>query len=180
MLSLRSLAWIGLVSYAFYLWHYYVMIALRSRHLHGLTQHCAFFVLSFVSAITLAAGSYYLIERPALRFKQGRRFNRLAIAGAAVGAFALLSTVAIAAHGSPRSLRVRSRDLQRQSPSTTQPATCKARKYAGESFTLARGVIRSSDGSRLQIVPGSVERRPFEMCRKYSAGKSGSRAGRRA
>ncbi len=102
VLSLRSLAWIGLVSYGFYLWHYYVMIALRSHHLNGLTQHySAFFVLSFLGAITLAAGSYYLIERPALRFKQGRRFNRLALVGAAIGAFALLSTVAIAAHDSP-------------------------------------------------------------------------------
>ena len=113
VLSLRSLAWIGLVSYAFYLWHYYVMIALRSHHLHGLTQHySAFFVLSFVGAITLAAGSYYLIERPALRFKQGRRFNRLAIGGS--GRRGLRAPVHCGHRGArlPRSLRVRSRDLR--------------------------------------------------------------------
>jgi len=65
-LSVKPLVAIGLVSYGIYLWHYPVLVDLDSTI--GLDS-----VMARVLAITVTAvmvvGSYYLIERPALRLK---------------------------------------------------------------------------------------------------------------
>jgi peptidoglycan/LPS O-acetylase OafA/YrhL len=63
------MAWLGLVSYGIYLYHYPIM---NKIHFHaGLTA--SFLLLTLVGgaiAVACAAASYYLVERRALRFKR--------------------------------------------------------------------------------------------------------------
>lgn len=72
-LTNRVVAWIGLVSYGIYLWHEAVIdwylqltepVAFNSSFLE---------MTAFMIGITaaLAAASYYAVERPALRLKDG-------------------------------------------------------------------------------------------------------------
>ena len=69
VLSLRWLGWLGLVSYGIYLWHLEVVIVLSGR-----VDNAGWPLL--VSAIAVstacAAASYYVVERPILRFKDLR------------------------------------------------------------------------------------------------------------
>jgi peptidoglycan/LPS O-acetylase OafA/YrhL len=72
VLRLRGLAWIGLVSYAFYLYHpvviEQVMTFAREEHLpHPLLGVLA---VSFLVTCACAASSYYLVERPIMRIKR--------------------------------------------------------------------------------------------------------------
>ena len=74
-LTNKLVAWIGLVSYGIYLWHEAVI----DWYLH-LTEPVAFNssfakMTAFMFAVTavLAAASYYLVERPALRLKNPTR-----------------------------------------------------------------------------------------------------------
>jgi peptidoglycan/LPS O-acetylase OafA/YrhL len=73
-LANRALLWVGLVSYALYLWHAAVIAKLTS--LGALTS---FSPLGYISAalgasLLVAAASFYAVERPALRL--GRRLSR--------------------------------------------------------------------------------------------------------
>lgn len=66
MLSARWLVWVGSISYGLYLWHFPI---------YGLGNHLAFSELQVaifgsVLAVTLAACSYWTIERHALEYKQ--------------------------------------------------------------------------------------------------------------
>jgi peptidoglycan/LPS O-acetylase OafA/YrhL len=69
------LAWLGLVSYGIYLWHISLMIWLEEQ---GATEWLgdlgfpSLLVLTTVFATACAAASYYLVERPLLRFKDPR------------------------------------------------------------------------------------------------------------
>jgi len=72
-LEFRPLVWVGRISYGLYLWHFPVYFAVErvvSRYplLGGWLRG----VLQVALAVALAAVSYYLLERPALRLK--RRF----------------------------------------------------------------------------------------------------------
>jgi len=74
-LETRAVVFVGLVSYSVYLWHWPVVLWLRS---HGLTARGwagVFVNLALVSAITLAlsALTYRLVELPAMRLKARRR-----------------------------------------------------------------------------------------------------------
>ncbi len=62
-------AWLGLISYGIFLWHYVV-----SRHLGGRANLDPVLLLITTLAITIpcAAASYYLVERPLLRLKYRR------------------------------------------------------------------------------------------------------------
>ena len=66
-------AWLGLVSYAIYLWHKDILIELVKRHgaLDWVSQARFLSVLVVVVALTIVAAaiSYYALERPALRLK---------------------------------------------------------------------------------------------------------------
>src|SRR4051794_4494987 len=78
-LGSRTMAWIGLVSYGTYLWHFPLMSYAADVGVAGkLGSHpfLAFLVLSVVGSILVGALSYYVVERPALAFKEPRRRSR--------------------------------------------------------------------------------------------------------
>jgi peptidoglycan/LPS O-acetylase OafA/YrhL len=82
-LTAPVVAWLGLVSYAIYLYHYPIVKALNGGITSGGHPAVRFLWLAPATAaiaITAAALSYYLVERPVLRFKEGlprRRFGVL-------------------------------------------------------------------------------------------------------
>lgn len=70
LLSHPAMAWLGLISYGIFLWHYVVAVEFGS-----LGSDLSFWPLLCVTlAISVAAAtaSYYCLERPALRFKYRR------------------------------------------------------------------------------------------------------------
>lgn len=75
-LSSRPLAWIGLVSYSFYLYHT-IVIAQLNRFVsdHGIgVRYVIVTVGGLVISLLCAAASFYLLERPLMRL--GRRRSR--------------------------------------------------------------------------------------------------------
>lgn len=73
LLALRVLAWVGLVSYGFYLYHTIVIAQLDklARDAHISARYLFVAVASLVVSLACAAVSYYALERPAMRL--GRR-----------------------------------------------------------------------------------------------------------
>lgn len=74
ILRWRWVAWLGLVSYGLYLWHEPIVRTLAS---HGLGPWWAVLVLTLMITMACAALSYYIVERPVLRFKNGRPGARI-------------------------------------------------------------------------------------------------------
>jgi peptidoglycan/LPS O-acetylase OafA/YrhL len=73
LLTLRPVAWIGLISYGIFLWHH--PLTGEFRHVQDWTSHGSSIIYTlvvFAAAIAAAAASYYLLERPLLRFKDPR------------------------------------------------------------------------------------------------------------
>ncbi len=79
LLARRWLLWLGLVSYAFYLWHGSVMIQLRKEGVADALGDGGYLVVAFAVSVAIAAASYYLVERRALEF--GGRLARRAGGG---------------------------------------------------------------------------------------------------
>jgi peptidoglycan/LPS O-acetylase OafA/YrhL len=74
----RLLAWLGLVSYGIFLWHHPIAVKLTEADNHGLfgsTRMLGITAATLVIATACAAASYYLVERPILRYKD-RPFGR--------------------------------------------------------------------------------------------------------
>jgi peptidoglycan/LPS O-acetylase OafA/YrhL len=73
VLRVRALAWVGLISYAFYLYHTIVIDQLNKLAKDaGISARYAFVaVCSLLVTLACAAASYYLLERPIMRW--GRR-----------------------------------------------------------------------------------------------------------
>lgn len=80
-LSWRVLAWLGLISYGIYLWHQPLLVEIcqpgpelgcRFHGVPGLHRSplLALTVTTLILAVACAAASYYLVERPILRFKR--------------------------------------------------------------------------------------------------------------
>jgi peptidoglycan/LPS O-acetylase OafA/YrhL len=70
LLAHPVVAWLGLISYGIFLWHYAVALELGSRG-----QDLAFWPLlgaTLAISIAVAAASYYALERPLLKFKYRR------------------------------------------------------------------------------------------------------------
>lgn len=97
LLARRELAWLGLISYGVFLYHGPLVLALHQHGADGWLPGSRYLSLSLVSlaaAAACAAASYYLVERPALRFKDGwagawrgsRWASRRSAARASVGA----------------------------------------------------------------------------------------------
>ncbi len=73
VLSWPVLAWLGLVSYGIFLYHQPLVVELTEVQTWVPEASWAFYtVLVTVAAAACAATSYYLLERPILRFKEGR------------------------------------------------------------------------------------------------------------
>jgi peptidoglycan/LPS O-acetylase OafA/YrhL len=75
VLGSRSVVWLGLVSYGIYLYHYPVAYALSGGVRSSGGAAAKFLWLAAATAaiaVAAAALSYYLVERPALRFKDRR------------------------------------------------------------------------------------------------------------
>jgi peptidoglycan/LPS O-acetylase OafA/YrhL len=72
ILDNRVLAWLGLISYGIFLWHYPIVLKLAAAGVHSFVPLLA---LGLVLPITIAAISYYAIESPFIRLKdlQSRR-----------------------------------------------------------------------------------------------------------
>jgi peptidoglycan/LPS O-acetylase OafA/YrhL len=75
VLRRRWLAWFGLVSYGVYLWHSTIALTLIA---HGVWSWWELLIADLALATAAAATSYYLIERPILRFKDRRSRPRSA------------------------------------------------------------------------------------------------------
>ncbi|NNG41193.1 acyltransferase [Flexivirga sp. ID2601S] len=94
-ISWRPLAWIGMLSYGLYLWHFPLFVVMTPEHLHisGVPLQIARFAATFL----LAAGSYYLVENPirkgALR-RLGRRISTV-VPLAAVAATAMVIALSV-------------------------------------------------------------------------------------
>ncbi|HVP01134.1 MAG TPA: acyltransferase [Solirubrobacteraceae bacterium] len=74
LLKLRWMAWLGLISYGIYLYQVPLIVWLRV-HLQPSVLGMPFptlVVLAFAVTVLFAAGSYYVVERPMLRFKDPR------------------------------------------------------------------------------------------------------------
>jgi peptidoglycan/LPS O-acetylase OafA/YrhL len=61
------MAWLGLVSYGIFLWHNAVVIRLSHDHAWGFAP---LLLATVAVTVPIAAASYYLLERPVLRWKR--------------------------------------------------------------------------------------------------------------
>ncbi len=68
-LSWRICAWLGLISYGIFVWRRVVVVKLDSM---GVSDFVPLLLVTLAITIGLAAASYYLVERPALKFKYAR------------------------------------------------------------------------------------------------------------
>lgn len=69
VLASGPLRWLGRISYGIFLWHLPLVIWLYA---HGVHNPALLLVLTVSWTIACAAASYYLVERPLLRFKDRR------------------------------------------------------------------------------------------------------------
>jgi peptidoglycan/LPS O-acetylase OafA/YrhL len=73
LLTLRPVAWLGLISYGIFLWHH--PLTGKFAGVQDWTSHGSFVIYTlvvFAVATTAATLSYYLLERPLLKFKDPR------------------------------------------------------------------------------------------------------------
>ena len=92
VLSTRLLAWLGLVSYGIFLYHQPLVFEFIDTRLWLPAMGWAFYTLLVAAGATaIAAASYYLVERPLLRYKEPQR------AGGTGGASARSRAQAVAA-----------------------------------------------------------------------------------
>ncbi|MEA2492329.1 MAG: hypothetical protein QOJ29_240, partial [Thermoleophilaceae bacterium] len=70
----RVLAWLGLVSYGIFLWHQPLAVEFWKLDDYGVMPSFRFGYITlatFAATLACATASYYLLERPILRFKDG-------------------------------------------------------------------------------------------------------------
>jgi peptidoglycan/LPS O-acetylase OafA/YrhL len=77
LLRSRFVAWLGLVSYGIYLYHYPIMRHIALHTGSSLGDFALLAVVGVTMAITCGALSYYIVERPALKSKDTTAVTRL-------------------------------------------------------------------------------------------------------
>jgi peptidoglycan/LPS O-acetylase OafA/YrhL len=70
LLAQPIIAWLGLISYGIFLWHYVVTIELGPQGARA--SYIVVLLVTLAVSIPCAAASYYLVERPLLRLKYRR------------------------------------------------------------------------------------------------------------
>lgn len=110
LLSLRPILFTGLISYAFYLWHWPVLVLSHIALNRQLGPAEA--ALCVAAAFALAALSLRYVERP-FRKAGGVRIGRRAVLGASGAALGLFASVGAAAYGSGGFNRFASPQVQR-------------------------------------------------------------------
>jgi peptidoglycan/LPS O-acetylase OafA/YrhL len=80
ILANRALLWVGLVSYALYLWHWAILLKLRDAGVADDLGGVGFTIVGVAAALAVSAASYYLLERYALAYgaRLARRLDRSA------------------------------------------------------------------------------------------------------
>ncbi len=76
LLANRLLLWLGLISYAFYLWHLAILDKLSDAGLPASLGGTGYTLVSFAATVAVAAASWYLLERHMIRL--GHRLSRRA------------------------------------------------------------------------------------------------------
>jgi peptidoglycan/LPS O-acetylase OafA/YrhL len=74
LLANRFLLWLGMTSYAFYLWHLAILLKFRDYDLPAKLGGAGFLVLAFAVALAAGGASWYGLEVHALRL--GRKLSR--------------------------------------------------------------------------------------------------------
>jgi peptidoglycan/LPS O-acetylase OafA/YrhL len=98
------LAWLGLVSYGIYLWQGGVVLEAWRQGARDWVPGAPFLVMTLVTlagTVVFAALSYYLVERPVMRWKH-RGISRRATPGTAAAGASARAPVPDSAPGSPR------------------------------------------------------------------------------
>lgn len=79
LLATRPLAWLGLVSYGFFLWHLPILVKIGDTgafDIAGFPRTVEVWVAGFLLTLPCAALSYYMLERPLLKLKHRGRGPR--------------------------------------------------------------------------------------------------------
>jgi peptidoglycan/LPS O-acetylase OafA/YrhL len=76
LLANRLLLWLGLISYAFYLWHLAILDKLSDAGLPASLGGTGFTLVCFAATVAVSAASWYLLERHMI--KLGHRLSRRA------------------------------------------------------------------------------------------------------
>jgi peptidoglycan/LPS O-acetylase OafA/YrhL len=69
----RVLAWLGLISYGLFLYHLPLLGEMSALDVWGSSRMLGITLSGLALAVACAAASYYVVERPLLRLKNGRR-----------------------------------------------------------------------------------------------------------
>jgi peptidoglycan/LPS O-acetylase OafA/YrhL len=72
VLGTAPVAWLGLISYGIFLWHYPILVRLSKEGLDG----AALLVVALLATVAAAAASYYLVEGPVQRWVRRRGAGR--------------------------------------------------------------------------------------------------------
>jgi peptidoglycan/LPS O-acetylase OafA/YrhL len=84
VLGLRTVAWLGLVSYGMYLYHFSIVAKIQGAMARvgidpksGVVPFVVLMVLALAASAAVGAASYYIVERPFLRLKETRSSRRV-------------------------------------------------------------------------------------------------------